>query len=73
MKYTPKILEQRGWFAAGRTLGFVCPKCGATIVTMPDVCSAPLEEACPGFEAVETAYKEFEANYPALAPRGELR
>jgi ribosomal protein L40E len=31
----------------------ICARCGATIKTYADKCSADLDERCPGFEAVD--------------------
>lgn len=31
----------------------ICDRCHATLATYADACSAPLDEICPGFEAVE--------------------
>jgi len=31
----------------------ICQACGATVVTMGDVCSAPLDAECEGFRAYE--------------------
>lgn len=43
---------------AGQELGDgreICGRCGATMHTYADRCSADLAERCPGFEAVEAA------------------
>jgi hypothetical protein len=63
IKWTEDILKARAWFAAGRAFDFKCPKCGATSITMADVCSADLADPCPGFMAIENAHHEFEDNY----------
>lgn len=31
----------------------ICDRCGATYKTMNVVCSAPLDEACPGFRRID--------------------
>lgn len=33
--------------------GPICDRCGATILTFSDQCSANLLDRCPGFEAIE--------------------
>lgn len=33
--------------------GVICPRCGATFASYADKCSAPLDERCPGFNAVD--------------------
>lgn len=40
-----------------RTIGAaeICARCKATLATYGDTCSAPLDERCPGFEAIERA------------------
>jgi ribosomal protein L40E len=35
----------------------ICERCGATLETYADACTARLDEACPGFMAVEEASK----------------
>lgn len=35
--------------------GIICTTCGATLATYHDWCSAPLDVACPGFQAIENA------------------
>lgn len=42
-----RIVEQR---LAGRV---ICSRCGATIKTFSDVCTADLLDRCPGFEAID--------------------
>lgn len=57
---------ERSWFAAGRLLDFKCPRCGASYVNMADDCIAALDDPCPGFQAMEKAYKEYENNRSAI-------
>lgn len=33
----------------------ICDRCGATMTTYADACTAMLDDPCPGFEAIETA------------------
>jgi hypothetical protein len=33
--------------------GIICPRCGCTFATYSDKCTAPLDERCPGFNAVD--------------------
>jgi hypothetical protein len=35
----------------------ICPRCHATLRTFADICTAALDERCPGFETVENAGK----------------
>ena len=38
--------------------GEICTRCHATLATYQDACSAPLEEPCPGFQAIEDALRD---------------
>ena len=33
----------------------ICDRCGATLETYAEACTAELSERCPGFEAIENA------------------
>lgn len=33
----------------------ICDRCDATLPTYADKCSAALDDACPGFQAIENA------------------
>lgn len=33
----------------------ICERCGATLDTYSDACTAALDDPCPGFQAIETA------------------
>jgi Zn ribbon nucleic-acid-binding protein len=33
--------------------GIICPRCCATFATYSEKCTAPLDERCPGFNAVD--------------------
>ena len=35
----------------------ICERCGATLATFADRCTASLDDACPGFVAIEEAGK----------------
>jgi len=70
MKWTKKTLAARAWFAAGRLFEKKCPKCGESMSEIADKCTAEIDELCPGYWAVETAYREFENNYSRLMGQG---
>lgn len=38
----------------------ICERCGATLATYAELCSAPLDDPCPGFMTVEAAIAEFD-------------
>jgi hypothetical protein len=37
----------------------ICHRCGATLETYSETCSAPLNKTCPGFNAIEEARAAF--------------
>jgi ribosomal protein L40E len=47
-----------------RTLGDqeICSKCHATLGTFADVCTAGLQDSCPGYLAIEQAKTDFAAS-----------
>lgn len=53
---TPQEIERARQVLADRV---ICDRCGATFTTYMDfsACKAALDEACPGFVAVEEAMK----------------
>lgn len=36
----------------------ICSRCGATLASYADLCSAALDERCPGFERIEQVVAE---------------
>lgn len=42
----------------------ICSRCGATLETYADVCSADLPDLCPGFVTVQEAITEFNSAKP---------
>ncbi len=51
--------QARERFIALACPGVICGKCGATLETFDNVCSAALDEQCPGFLAIEQATAEW--------------
>lgn len=43
----------------------ICGRCGATLDSYGSLCAAELDEACPGFNAVEAAKQKFSSTYKA--------
>jgi hypothetical protein len=39
--------------------GSICQRCGATLDTFADACTADLTDPCPGFLAIDRAKAEF--------------
>lgn len=39
----------------------ICARCGCTLATFADKCSADLDEACPGFQRIDKAKMRAEA------------
>lgn len=53
-------LKNEGEFVVGkRGRKEICERCGATLETFADTCSADLDDACPGFLAIDAAKMEF--------------
>ena len=56
---TAERIEQ--WIEVERLLpGVICSRCDATCADYSEKCSAPADEPCPGFLAVEGAYQHIE-------------
>lgn len=57
MRAADRQFQERRAATIQRTLAdsIICDRCGATLITYGDDCSAPLDEACPGFLAIEAA------------------
>lgn len=41
----------------------ICTRCGATLDTYADKCSADLSDPCPGFMSIEFAKQTFNKSY----------
>lgn len=55
-----KRLQMESAFVEGK-LGssVICTRCGATLDTYADACSADLADPCPGFMTIENVRAEF--------------
>ena len=49
-------LHQRAEEIIGK--GQICARCGATLYTYTDACTAMLDDPCPGFLSIERAMQE---------------
>lgn len=53
-------LKKRNAFIEERLGGdVICDRCGATLDTFAEACTAGLDDPCPGFMAVDAAVEEF--------------
>lgn len=50
----------------------ICTTCGATLLTMNDACSVPLDVLCDGFVSIELAMYPDGRNLPANAPADQV-
>lgn len=46
-------------YVEAQCVGVICARCGATLDTLADKCSADLDDACPGFLAIDAAKMRF--------------
>jgi hypothetical protein len=53
-------LRQREWALVEQRLAgrVICARCRATLATFADACTADLDDACPGFLAIDAAKAE---------------
>jgi hypothetical protein len=51
-------LRERAWAVVERQLAgkVICATCGATAATIDDVCSADLDQRCPGLDAIAAIF-----------------
>lgn len=63
MKLSKRLQEERA-FVIANCKGVICGRCGATLDTYADKCSADLDDACPGFMTIEEAKQRFNALHP---------
>lgn len=74
MKLSQRLQDERT-FVTEACVGVICTRCGATLDTYADSCTADLDDACPGFVTIENAKTEFNAKYraPPTPAQGETR
>jgi hypothetical protein len=58
MKISQHLKNERAYVEAKLT-GEICARCGATLKTFSDKCSAGLSDTCPGFWAIDNAKADF--------------
>jgi hypothetical protein len=53
-------LRERAWAVVATKLAgkIICPRCRCTFKTNNDLCTAELDDRCPGFDAIDKAYME---------------
>jgi hypothetical protein len=59
MKRSKRLEEESAYVE--QTLGetVICDRCGATLATYADTCTADLQDACPGFLRIEETREAF--------------
>lgn len=60
MKRSERLKNERAFVEAALP-GVICDRCGATLDTFADACTADLADPCPGFMAVDGAKMAFNA------------
>jgi len=53
-------MNEAEWKRVEEKLGsaIICDRCGATLDTFNEACTADLDDACPGFNAIEKAHEK---------------
>lgn len=64
MRFSQRLQDEQT-FVQAQCPGVICSRCGATLDTYADVCSADLDDACPGFTKIDDAKLEFNRKYDA--------
>lgn len=59
MKLSQKLQEQCSFVEQSLGDSVICGRCMATLATFADVCTAALNDPCPGFAAIEAAKNAF--------------
>ena len=59
MRESKRLIELRAYVEQKLAGQIICERCGATLETFADVCTADLSDACPGFMAIEKVRAEF--------------
>jgi len=58
-RLSERLQRERVFIDAKFGANSICDRCGATLDTFADACSADLDDACPGFLAIDNAKAEF--------------
>ena len=59
MKLSQRLQDERAFVERSLGDSVICRECGATLKTFADMCTAGLQEACPGFLAIELVKDAF--------------
>jgi ribosomal protein L40E len=68
VRLSQNLQDERDYVESALNGFVICGKCGATLQTYADKCTADLQEACGGFKEIERAKARFRAtslNFPA--------
>jgi ribosomal protein L40E len=69
VKLSQRLQDEKAFVEQTLADSVICSRCGATLATYADVCSAPITESCPGFDAIEDVRQKF-AKQSREAPHG---
>lgn len=64
MKLSQRLQDEEA-FVRQQLPGCICHRCRATLDTYGQQCSADLDDACPGFLAIEAQKQNFSFSYKA--------
>jgi hypothetical protein len=59
MKISDRRKAERAFVERALGNSVICERCGATLATYADACTADLADMCPGFVAIETAKNQW--------------
>lgn len=63
MRFSQRLQDEQAFVKKACLDHVICTRCGATLDTYADKCSADLSDACPGFQTIELVKKTFNDNY----------
>lgn len=65
MRLSQRLQDERAFVEKACLDHVICTRCGATLATYSDKCSADLSDTCPGFQTIEFAKQTFNNSYKA--------
>lgn len=63
MKLSDRLKQEHAFIVAKFSYNPICDRCGATLDTFADACSADLTDPCQGFLTIDNAKSEFNRGY----------
>lgn len=61
MNLSQRLKDERAFVERSLAGREICQRCGASLDTFADICTADLNDPCPGYLAIETAKQQFAA------------